>query len=100
MNKGNEPVSYLRDSGLSLRAKGLLATMLSYPEGRRVTADTWAELSGGSIRTIYNVIKELEKKGYLTQRRCQDNNGYYKGGIIYALYPRGKATSPKRVIGI
>ncbi len=83
---------FLYDNRLSLRAKGLFAQMMSYPIGRNVKAETFAKLNGVSCNTIYNILRELEQKGYVKQVRCRQE-GQYASGINYVLYPAGKGTA-------
>lgn len=66
----------LRDQNLSLKARGLLVTMLSLP-------DNW-EFSENGLCTIFKKdgqasirsgLKELEENGYLIRQRTRDDRG-------------------------
>lgn len=67
---------YLIDDSLSLRAKGILAQMLSF-------SDYWSEtvienlthFNSESEKTIYAALRELEEEGYLERYQERDGNG-------------------------
>ena len=53
----------IRDTSLSLEARGLLAVILSFPENYNITNAELVELSGLSKRTINRLLLELESSG-------------------------------------
>lgn len=68
----------LEDEGLSWRARGLLAYMLSRPEGWKTSANRLAAQSPGGSEgrgAILNALKELEVAGYLIREKVQDDKG-------------------------
>lgn len=63
-------------SGLSLKARGLLSTMLSLPDNWNFSAKGLsAILPSDGESTIRSAIKELEASGYLTRERIRDDKG-------------------------
>ncbi|OIV36509.1 hypothetical protein BIV57_15910 [Mangrovactinospora gilvigrisea] len=66
------PNAIARHPRLSLTAVGLLARLLSLPDGTRETIHTLAEkVSEGRLR-VRKAFSELEREGYLTRTRMQD----------------------------
>ena len=67
---------YLIDDTLSLRAKGIMAQMLTF-------SDYWSEsvienlshFNNESERTIYAALRELEEQGYLERYQERDKSG-------------------------
>lgn len=63
-------------SGLSLKARGLLSTMLSLPDNWNFSAKGLsAILPSDGESAIRSAIKELEASGYLTRERIRDDKG-------------------------
>ena len=60
---------YLFDNNLSLKAKGLLATLLNLPESETPTQELLIDLATDGRVAIKSTIKELKTKGYLTITR-------------------------------
>ncbi len=64
-------VEYLYDPTLSLRAKGLMTQLLSYPADEPISAGVLSDLNDVCEDSIYQTLKELELKGYLTKERIR-----------------------------
>ena len=74
------PNTWLRDDRLSLRARGLLAVLMSHKEGWRVTvADLSTKKPDGSTRegahATLVAVRELEAFGYLFRESSRDSRG-------------------------
>lgn len=68
---------HLRDSALSLKAKGLLSQMLSLPDEWDFTLSGLAKINKESKDAIRTAVQELEKAGYIDRRQTQDENGKF-----------------------
>lgn len=78
------PNSWMRDTRLSRKARGLLAEMMSHREGWKVTIDGLSAAGPEGKDSIRSGIKELEDHGYLTRRRERSDGGTF-GGIDYEI---------------
>ena len=61
--------THLRDKNLSLKAKGLLSTMLSLPDKWHYSVKGLEGICKESKNTINSVLNELEDNNYLVRRR-------------------------------
>ena len=59
---------HLRNTELSLKAKGLLSLMLSLPEDWDYTTKGLAHICKDGVDSITTALKELERHGYLTRQ--------------------------------
>ena len=84
---------HLRDTSLSLKAKGLLSLMLSLPENWDYTMKGLARICKDGIDSISGGIRELEAHGYLIRARVRGANGQL-GSIEYTILEQPKAPSP------
>lgn len=76
----------LRDDNLSLKARGLLVTMLSLPNNWKFSENGLCALfKKDGQASIRSGLKELESSGYLVRRRTRDDMGRVDGveWIIY-----------------
>ena len=62
---------HLRNTELSLKAKGLLSLMLSLPEDWDYTTKGLAHICKDGVDSITTALKELERHGYLTRQRLR-----------------------------
>lgn len=89
----------LRNSELSFRARGILASILSRPDNWRTTADSLARESKEGRTAILTSLKELENAGYLVRRKWQNDLGHWMWeSIVYDTVQNpqyGKPTSDK-----
>lgn len=69
-----------RDSGLRL-FEYLALSRLSMAPGRRLRMSELAELTGGSLSRLSNVVKRLEQRGFV-QREPDPDNGRYTNAIL------------------
>ena len=70
---------HLKESNLSLRAKGLLSLLLSLPEDWNFSAIGLAELSKDGRDATSKALDELEKFGYLHRTPRKDEDGKFAG---------------------
>jgi hypothetical protein len=71
------PNAWLRDERLSLKAKGLLAQLLSHSDGWSVTTRSLASFNGCGRDAIRSAVVELEEAGYLTRRQDRADGGEF-----------------------
>ena len=91
-NKGYTVMSnhHLRNHTLSLKAKGLLSQMLSLPEDWDYTLQGLAQINKESIDAIREVVRELERVGYIKRSRERDERGCLRG-TVYTIYEQPHA---------
>ncbi|WP_194909715.1 helix-turn-helix domain-containing protein [Catenulispora rubra] len=70
---GNE---VLRDSRLSFCARGILAYLLSQPDGKRDDIRTLSERTPEGRERVASAMRELEKLGYLTRTKKRTPDGH------------------------
>lgn len=82
---------HLRDTGLSLKAKGLLSMMLSLPEEWNYTTRGLAAICKEGTDCIGSALRELEQTGYIVRNRIRDGKGKIVD-VEYIIYetPRKK----------
>ena len=66
---------HLKDTTLSLKAKGLLSMFLSFPDDWNYSTRGLAAICKEGVEAIGNTIKELEKAGYIVRRKLRGSNG-------------------------
>ena len=66
---------HLRNTELSLKAKGLLSLMLSLPENWDYTTKGLSLICKDGIDSINGGIRELEENGYIIRRRLRNEKG-------------------------
>lgn len=84
---------HLRNTDLSLKAKGLLSLMLSLPEDWDYTMKGLARICKDGIDSISGGIRELEAHGYLIRERIRNENGQL-GSIEYTILEQPKPPTP------
>lgn len=72
------------DKTISLKAKGLLAEMLSFPDEWEYSISGLIQINKESESAITSAIKELEKAGYLIRAEVRDERGRFK--YIYSVF--------------
>jgi hypothetical protein len=78
---------HLRNTALSLKAKGLMSLMLSLPEFWDYTTRGLARICKDGVDAISTTLNELEKNGYLTRERLRDDHGRL-GDIEYTIHEK------------
>ena len=66
---------HLKDTALSLKAKGLLSMMLSLPDEWNYNTRGLAAICKEGVDAISTAIRELEKAGYIVRRQLRGSNG-------------------------
>jgi len=91
------PNDWLRDSRISLGAKGLLAQLLSHAPGWRISQENLAFANGVGRDAIRTLINELLEAGYLMRSEDRERNEKgYLGGYTYTTQdPLGEPTLDK-----
>ena len=78
---------HLKDTALSLKAKGLLSMFLSFPDDWNYSTRGLASICKVGVEAIGNTIKELEKAGYILRRQLRGANGRITD-TEYVIYER------------
>lgn len=74
-----------KNQKLTLKAKGMICTMLSLPDDWVFSEIGLVELSNDSRSGIRSTLEELMKYGYLTRTRKRDDKGKL-GDAVYTIY--------------
>lgn len=86
----------IRDTSLSLKARGLFILMLSLPEGWEFSVRGLSKIAGEGLDAIRSGLHELEEQGYLSRQRKRNAEGKL-GDMEYILYEepqKPKAEAP------
>ena len=75
----------IRDTSLSLKARGLFILMLSLPETWEFSVRGLSKITGEGVDAIRSGLQELEKQGYLVRQRKRNAEGKL-GDMEYTLY--------------
>ena len=86
---------HLRNTELSLKAKGLLSLMLSLPENWDYTTKGLAAICKDGIDSISSCIRELEKHGYIIRERMRNEKGQLTT-IEYTILEQPKSAPLER----
>ena len=86
---------HLRNTALSLKAKGLLSLMLSLPEEWDYTIKGLAHICKDGVDSISSTVKELEGNGYVVRERIRNEKGQM-GDIEYIIREHPLNFEPKR----
>ena len=84
---------HLKDPGLSLKAKGLLAIMLSLPDDWNYSTRGLAAICKEGVEAIGNTLKELERAGYVVRRQLRGEHGRV-GSVEYTIYEKPQTPPP------
>ena len=86
------PNGILRDTGLSLKTKGLFAIILSLPEDWDYSVAGLATVAGCGRDAIRSALGEMEQAGYLTRTRSHGEGGKFTG-VIYNIRDQAEPLS-------
>lgn len=87
---------HLKDTNLSLKAKGLLSMMLSLPDDWNYSTRGLAAICKEGVDSIGSGLKELEEGGYIIRNRIRGSDGR----IIdteYVIYEKPRKALPNTV---
>ena len=84
---------HLKDTTLSLKAKGLLSMFLSFPEDWNYSTRGLAKICKEGVEAVGNTIKELEKAGYIIRRQLRGANGRITD-TEYIIYEKPQTPEP------
>ena len=84
---------HLKDSNLSLKAKGLLSMMLALPDEWNYTTRGLAAICKEGVDAIGKTLKELEQAGYIIRRQLRGKDGRISD-TEYTIFE--KPRKPKR----
>ena len=85
---------HLKDTALSLKAKGLLSMFLSFPDDWNYTTRGLASICKEGVEAIGNTIKELEKARYIVRRQLRGTNGRITD-TEYVIYEKPQPPEPE-----
>ena len=85
---------HLRDTELSLKAKGLLSMMLSLPEEWNYTTRGLAAICKEGADCIGSALRELEQAGYIVRSRIRDSKGKIVD-VEYIIYETPHKSRPQ-----
>ena len=84
---------HLKDTNLTLKAKGLLSMFLSFPDDWNYSTRGLATICKEGVEAIGNTVKELEKAGYIVRRQLRGANGRITD-TEYVIYERPQTPEP------
>ena len=84
---------HLRNTKLSLKAKGLLSLMLSLPEDCDYTTKGLAKICKDGVDSICSTVNELEEHGYVIRERIRNAKGQLTD-IQYTILEQPKPPQP------
>lgn len=76
------PNSWVRDSSLSFRARGLLAMLMSHSAGWNITITSLASQNIEGKDAILTAVRELEDRGYLKREGSRGNGGRFESDWV------------------
>ena len=84
---------HLKDTSLSLKAKGLLSMMLSLPDEWNYNTRGLAAICKEGVDAISTAIRELAMAGYIVRRQLRGSNGRITD-TEYIIYERPQDQGP------
>ena len=84
---------HLRNTKLSLKAKGLLSLMLSLPKDWDYTTKGLAKICKDGVDSICSTVNELEEHGYVIRERIRNAKGQLTD-IQYTILEQPKPPQP------
>ena len=87
---------HLKDTNLSLKAKGLLSMMLSLPDDWNYSTRGLAAICKEGVDSIGSGLKELENGGYIIRNRIRGSDGRITD-TEYVIYEKPRTVAPGTV---
>lgn len=84
---------FLNDSRLSLKSKGLLSLMFSYPDGWQFYEKELAKHTSDKKTSLRSGVQELIQFGYITRNKKRNDRGQFKG-YEYNVFETPKLENP------
>lgn len=84
----------LRDSRLSFKATGLLAYLLSLPDGTTMSRQELAKVKRDGQDAVMTALRELRNAGYIEHEKVQDEYGIWRTETTVRECPKSPATGP------
>lgn len=85
-----------KNQKLTLKAKGMICTMLSLPDNWEFSEDGLTSLSNDGKASIRSTLKELIEFGYLVRTRNRDEKGVLRD-YVYTIYEEPILENQKQV---
>ena len=82
------PTTFLKDKRISLKAKGLLATMYSLPNEWDYSINGLCKITNTGLRAIRAAITELEIIGYIERKQVHNEKGQFDYEYIVKFTPK------------
>lgn len=86
--------SIFRNQKLTLKAKGMICTMLSLPDDWNFSEQGLVSLSNDGISSVRSTLQELMEYGYLVRTRNRDEKGILRD-FVYTIYEEPTLEKPK-----
>jgi DNA-binding Lrp family transcriptional regulator len=77
---------FLRETSISLKAKGLLAFLLSLPDDWEIHVKDLVNRCKEGETAVRNGLKELEEAGYISKIQAKDDDNNQFKGVEYNVY--------------
>jgi hypothetical protein len=84
----------IRDDRLSLKARGLLLLILSYPDNWKTDSENLAAACKEGRTAILSALKELRDVGYMRQTKSRDDKGHITTATYIYDYPESENLTP------
>lgn len=84
---------HFKEKEMGLKAKGLLSLMLSLPDSWNYSVSGLVSLSKDGKDGVMSALAELEKFGYLTRKRVQNEKGQFSG-VEYHIFEIPQTEKP------
>lgn len=85
-----------KNQKLTLKAKGMICTMLSLPDDWNFSEEGLTSLSNDGISSVRSTLKELMEYGYLKRERNRDAKGILRD-YVYTIYEEPTSENQKQV---
>ena len=85
--------AFLLNEEISLKAKGLLALLLSYPDNWQFYKAEIVQHTTDKENSLNSGLKELIENGYIVRKQRKDKNGKFEG-YEYHVYEKPSTEKP------